>query len=254
MALIGVAEAAERLGVGVARIHQRIADGSLSAVRIGAQWVIDEASLDAVADSNAPGRPLSGRSAWALVALVDDNQRALGRLAHAERSRARRRLSELLAKSRPGVQHAEGHVKDVAALLRSLMRSRADRRLYRAASLDLPALRRDERVTLAGLSHDRSGIASGDIVEGYVSTDVLAAVVDDHLLSSVDKSPNVVLHVVGTEFLDAVDGLGRLLLAADLADHRGPREEARAVEVLREIAEQHRDLATPINKRAGTRT
>ncbi len=41
---MSVAQSAERLGVSVSRIHQRIADGSLVAERIGAQWVIDESS------------------------------------------------------------------------------------------------------------------------------------------------------------------------------------------------------------------
>ena len=42
MGAVSVAQAAERLGVSVPRIHQRIADGSLSAERIGFQWVVDE--------------------------------------------------------------------------------------------------------------------------------------------------------------------------------------------------------------------
>lgn len=49
MARVSVAEAARRLGVGVPRIHQRIADGSLRAERLGSQWVVDELSLLQVA-------------------------------------------------------------------------------------------------------------------------------------------------------------------------------------------------------------
>jgi excisionase family DNA binding protein len=45
MGAVSVAQAAERLGVSVPRIHQRIADGSLSAERIGSQWAVDERSL-----------------------------------------------------------------------------------------------------------------------------------------------------------------------------------------------------------------
>ena len=54
---ISVAEAARRLGVGVPRIHQRIADGSLRAERIGSQWVIDEALLPSVLEPSRAGRP-----------------------------------------------------------------------------------------------------------------------------------------------------------------------------------------------------
>jgi hypothetical protein len=36
--------------------------------------------------------------------------------------------------------------------------------------------------------------------------------------------------------------MASLLLAADLAEHRRPREEARAAELLREIAIQHPEI------------
>ena len=68
MRAVSVAQAAERLGVSVPRIHQRIADGSLVAERIGSQWVIDERSLGRVQERREAGRPLSARSAWAVIA------------------------------------------------------------------------------------------------------------------------------------------------------------------------------------------
>src|SRR4051812_10485576 len=95
MSNISVAEAAERLGVNVQRVHQRIADGSLRAARIGSQWVFDEESVIVVSGSRDPGRPLSARSAWALVALADG--RSLHALAPSERARASARLSRLLS-------------------------------------------------------------------------------------------------------------------------------------------------------------
>ena len=45
MGQVSVAEAADRMGVGVQRIHRRIAEGSLRAERVGHQWVIDEVDL-----------------------------------------------------------------------------------------------------------------------------------------------------------------------------------------------------------------
>ena len=68
MAVVSVAQAAERLGVSVPRIHQRIADGSLVAERVGSQWVVDEQSLLRVQERNRAGRPYSARSAWAIIA------------------------------------------------------------------------------------------------------------------------------------------------------------------------------------------
>ncbi|MGK2875717.1 MAG: hypothetical protein ACSLEW_08755 [Nocardioides sp.] len=49
-----------------------------------------------------------------------------------------------------------------------------------------------------------------------------------------DRDANVVLHVVSDGQYPYSDS--RLRLAADLAEHRGPREEARAAELLHELA------------------
>ncbi len=244
MAKVSVREAARRLGVGVARVHQRIADGSLPAERIGSQWAVDEASLAAVLESGAPGRPLSARSAWALVTLSQAPESALSGLAAAERARAQRRLRQLLRMSM-AAQPSEAQVHDQASLLRSWLRNRAVRRLYRASPLDLPDLRADERVLLSGLSHPQSAIASGDVVEGYVRASDLDALVQDYLLSpsAADRAAAVVLHVTPSEAPDELGSIPLLLLAADLAEHRRPREEARAAELLRELVGQHPELA-----------
>lgn len=238
MGRLSVAEAAKRLGVGVPRVHQRISDGSLRAERIGAQWVVDELSLLRVAESKSPGRPLSSRSAWALIALADGDDDALAGLAPAERARARERLNQLFAKV-AGPLNSEEQLRDVAVLLRSWFRNRAERRLYRATAGDLPALREDRRLALSGLSA-ASGIASGDVVEGYVASDVADRVVADYLLVSAEHESNVVLHVVSPEY--PVDAGALLLLAADLAEHRGPREELRAAEYLREASQRHQGV------------
>lgn len=253
MGQISVAEAASRLGVGVSRIHQRIAAGSLHAVRVGSQWVVDEASLSALSESRMPGRPLSQRSAWALVALSQGNQHALEALAPAERSRARDRLGQLLAQSLPEVVLSEEQVHAAALLMRSWLRNRAERRRYRASPRDLPELRNDDRVVLSGLSHPDSGLASGDLVEGYFAVDDIDAVVDDYLLSPVaaDRDANVVLHVVSAGRRGMIELIGPLLLAADLAEHRRPREEARAAELLREIGRHHPVLVAEAQESRG---
>lgn len=243
MGSVSVAEAARRLGVGVVRVHQRIADGTLPAERIGSQWVIDEASLPSVLDSSRAGRPLSERSAWALLAFSQDPH-LLDGLASWERARAGNRLRDLLVGSGPDDALPEDQVRATAKALRFLLRKRAERRLFRASPRDLPDLRQDDRVVLSGLSHPRSGIASGDLVEGYVAVEDLEDVVNQYLLSraSAQKDTNVVLHV-GSIVPDGGDAMASLLLAADLAEHRRPREEARAAELLREIARQHPEIA-----------
>ena len=252
MGQLSVAEAARRLGVGVPRVHQRIANGSLPATRVGSQWIIDEAALVSLAESGAPGRPLSQRSAWALVAVSQADQRILKALAPVERSRARDRLCRLLALATGAPSEAQIHA--VAALLRSWLRHRAGRRLYSASPRDLPDLREDDRTVLSGVSQARSGMASGNLVEGYVGADDLAAIIDDYLLSPITngRNTNVVLHIGSGIFPVAIGGIAPLMLAADLAEHRGPREESLAAEILREIGDQNPELVA--ERRTSSRT
>jgi excisionase family DNA binding protein len=244
MAGLSVREASLRLGVGVQRVHQRIADGSLRAERIGSQWVVDEASLAAVRESDRAGRPLSERSAWAMVTLSEGDQVAVGALAPSERARARERLGRLLAGAGPGAGRSEADVQASCALLRLWFRRRATRLLFRASQLDLPDLYQDSRLLRSGLSHPAAGIAAGQFVEAYLVADDVDAVITGYLLSSVqgDRDANVVLHArtAGTTTMDG--DIAPLLLAADLAEHRGPREEAVAVRLIREIAVEHPEL------------
>ena len=236
MARISVPEAAARLGVVAQRVRQRIQDGSLPAERVGGQWIIDEKDLARIADSNAPGRPLSERSAWALVAAADDNPVFLPSHSAPDRSRARARLRKLAAA--PQDDSPEG-----LRLLSAFMRNRAARRSYLVAQRDLNDLRNDPRIQLSGVSHPESGLASGDLVEGYLSVDDLDDVMQDYLLRDVDLDrANVFLHVVSSGIGEVLPLLGHvgnsLLMAADLSEHDGPRERHRAMEVLNDLAQQ----------------
>lgn len=234
MVKMSVAEAAERLGVGVPRIHQRIADGSLRAERIGSQWVVDELSLLHISENNSAGRPLSAGSAWALIALAEGDEDALVLLASAQRARAKSRLKELIALVAQPPQSEEG-VRRIAVVLRSWFRNRASRELRKAASADLPALRKDVRWVPFGLSAAASGLGAGDLAEGYLAQSDVASLSEDFLLMPAEQDANVVIHVLPEGRRAYPES--RLLLAADLAEHRGPREERRAVELLRECAE-----------------
>lgn len=237
MAGVSVAEAAEVLGVNVPRIHQRIADGSLRAERIGSRWVVDERSLLEVAERRVAGRPLSSRSAWAVIAASEGDEASLMQLAPAERSRSRQRLRRLL--SAAAVRPAnEGDAREIAVSLRAMLRNRAERRLFRVAPADLEDLRADEGWAVV-IGSGASGIASGD-VEGYLVESSLERLVKDFLLVPAVDEANVVVHVIpgGQEPYP----LSKLRLAADLAEHRGPREEARAAELLHELAHQREDV------------
>jgi hypothetical protein len=117
--------------------------------------------------------------------------------------------------------------------LRSLLRNRARRTLYRAADADLAALREDFRWESI-MSPAASGIASVDL-DGYVSPDNVKPLTEKFLLMPSDDA-NVVIHVL-PEGQKAYPG-SKLLLAADLAEQRGPREELRASELLHEVAQE----------------
>jgi len=237
---ISVAEAAERLGVNVQRVHQRIADGSLAAERIGRQWTLDDADV-ARLGRRPTGRPLSSRSVWAMASVAAGAGAV--HLTAVERSRARTRIRQLLAQAArlDDGRADEEAVAALAARLRSLLGGRAQRRLFRVSPRDLPDLRGDERVRLSGVSLAASGIASGDMVEGYVDEDLVESLVDDFLLVEAGhREADVVLHVVGpgTGADTEIGPADWLLLAADLAEHHRPRETARAVQVVQEAARQ----------------
>ena len=231
MGAFSVAQAAERLGVSVPRIHQRIADGSLVAERIGSQWVVDERSLLHVQERSKAGRPYSARSAWAVIAASEDDSDRVGGSGPAVSARVRMQLKRLLE---PAAEPAadEEVVRQLVVSLRSVFRNRAQRRLLRAAPADLADLRADERWAMI-VDLGSSGIASPD-VEGYLAESLVKGVLKDYLVVESDRDANVVLHVVSDGQYPYPDS--RLRLAADLAEHRGPREEARAAELLHELA------------------
>lgn len=234
MANVSVSEAAERLGVGVPRVHQRIADGSLRAERIGSQWVVDELSVFHAAENKKPGRPLSARSVWAIIALAEGDDRAVAALAPIERSRARARLAEVLDLG-ASAHVGEKEVRRVASALRLLFRNRSEVVARKAALADLPRLREDMRWESL-VSPAASGIASMD-VDGYLNADNVAGVSRDHLLVPAAADANVVIHVLPRGQKSYPES--KLLLAADLADQRGPREERRAAELLHQVAVEH---------------
>lgn len=231
MGSVSVAQAAQRLGVSVPRIHQRIADGSLVAERIGSQWVVDERSLLRVQERSKAGRPLSARSAWAVIAASEGDRGRLRASGPTASARARMQLKRLVE---PAVEPVadEAAVSDLAVSLRSVFRNRAQRRLLRAAPADLAEIRAGDRWAVI-VDLGASGIASSD-VEGYLRDSDVDRFLKDYLLVEADRDANVVLHVIPDAQYPYPES--RLRLAADLAEHRGPRDEARAAELLHELA------------------
>ena len=226
---VSAAEAAQILGVHPQRIHQRIREGSLSAEKIGNQWAVEMDDLRRIRSCNFPGRPLSAKSAWDLLAV--GAAKAVSELSPSARSRARARLRDLVDKV-----SEDDDLDSAAARLVHALRNRAERVLYVASPRDLPDVRDDMRVHLSGVSLPESNIAAGEVVEAYVSVDERNDLLDEYLLSpgSRDRA-NVIFHVVPAELsnpaLASLDDMARspLARAADLAEHDGVREKAEAV-------------------------
>ena len=206
------------MGVSVARARRLAAEGRVRARLVGGRWLVDAASLP-----SAPrrSRPMSPRMAWALVVLSDGGRPDW--VEPRESYRLRRALERLAADDEPEL------------LLRSWLASRAERRQLSAP--DSQALRSDARVLLSGLSDERAGLSGAGNVEGYVQAGDADAVIRDHLLIDAGPSADVVLHV--SPLLPEAP-VPLLLVAADLADHDGPRELARARELIGDWSEARR--------------
>ncbi len=215
---VGVPEASRLMGVSVARARRLAAEGRIDARLVGGRWLVDAASLP-----SAPrrSRPMSPRMAWALVVLSDGGKPDW--VEPRESYRLRRALDRLAADDEPEL------------LLRSWLASRGDRR--RLSAPDVQTLRSDARMVLSGLSDARAGLSAAGYVEGYVQADDADAVIRDHLLIDAGRSADVVLHV--SPLLPEVP-VPLLLVAADLADHDGPRELARARALIGDWSAAHR--------------
>ncbi len=225
-ASISVAEAAKLLGVHPQRIHQRIREGSLPAAKIGHQWAVQMSDLRRIEHPARPGRPLSAKSAWDLLAVAARDQDA-SRLSPSARSRARSRLRNLLADA------SSAELDDAAALILHALRNRAERALFAASPRDLRDVRDDPRVHLSGVSLPASNMSVGDVAEGYVSRDDVDDLVEHYLLSPAPHSrANVILHIAPSwAHHPALSDVSRspLALAADLAEHDGVREKIEAI-------------------------
>lgn len=211
---IELAEAARMMGVSAVRARQLAREGRLRARRVGGRWLVDAASVP-----SAPrrGRPMSPRIAWALVEISRGG--SADWIEPRESYRLRQALDRLVADGEPEM------------LLRSWLAVRAERDLMSASEID--ALRDDPRLVLSGLSDERFGLSAAADVEAYVRAEDAVAVRRDHLLVDAGSNANVVLHVSP---LLPDRPVPLLLLAADLAEHDGPRELARARELIADWA------------------
>lgn len=221
---LSVPELAKRLHVNESRARLLVQSGRIPAQRVGGRWVIEEADAAQYRSGAPAGRPLSERSAWQL-ALNAGSDAARGPsesdLSPVERHRLKQRLGRLRESPDP------------LPLVCSLLAKRAEKVELSCSPADLGELREDPRLRLSGVSHKASGLLSNSEVEAYVNRKDYAALIRNWFLVKprVGQRPNVILHVAN----DVPEQLPPLLIAADLAERRGVREQQAAREILRRI-------------------
>lgn len=128
MELLSVQQAAAILDVDDSRVRQLVGAGKLRGQRISNRWLLDGDSVrDRKNHAVNPGRPVSPRNAWGLLAMLADRP-AVG-LSDPERSRLRARLRSMaVQQSLP------------ARRLQELLSARAEARRYRVHSGVLAAV------------------------------------------------------------------------------------------------------------------
>ena len=203
---MSVRDAAVRMGVSPQRVRSLADAGRIPARKIGRDWAIDIDRLGPWGPNRRePGRPLSARSSWAVLRLLD-GQRPED-LSRSELSRARNRL-RFLPKVAPGDLSARAEVHPF-----TVHRGVQDR------------LASDPRLVLGGVSaasyYRADLVALGDI-EAYARSEDLSELVRDYALAppSFGVRANVVLRVPnsGWPFDEGQRIAGRPVVAVDLID------------------------------------
>lgn len=226
---LSIPELAKRLDVNESRARHLVQSGRIRGARVGGRWLVDEAEAAKYQPGGPAGRPLSERSAWQFALLVsecldDDAQEDPFlecdlRLSPVEKYRAKQRVSRWVDSSFS------------LPLLRSFLANRADRWELSASPSDIPELKKDSRLRPSGVSHPEAGLLANSELEAYVERDDVDALVKDWFLVKAEpgQRSNVVLHVA--EMLP--DELPLLVVAADLAERPGAREQQAAQALVR---------------------
>ena len=122
---------------------------------------------------------------------------------------------------------------DPLPLVCSMLAKRAERVELISSPGDLGDLREDPRLRLSGVSHRSSALLSTSEVEAYVKRKDYDALIRSWFLVKPrpGQRPNVILRIAN----EVPEQLPPLLIAADLAERPGVREQQAAREILRKI-------------------
>jgi hypothetical protein len=211
MTMLGVAEAAERLGVSTRQVQHLVARGDLRSL---ARGVVDETSVERLlaVRRGSHTRAWAESTTWAAVALLSGCE--AGWLGESQRSRLKARLRSLRAEE--VVERARGR----AAVSRYVAHRSAGARL------------RTELVDTS-VAAERLGLAATNAIDGYLDTTALKAVVSRHGLMR-DDTGSVTLRATSMDLGVVRDlvGAGEVLTALDLAESLDIRERRAGIDAL----------------------
>lgn len=223
MAMLTVAQAADRLGVSRHEVHRLVARGDLTAERVGSVFLLHEKELrrrSAVAKGR--GRLWSPATAWAAVQLLDGRPTHL--IDQPRTSRLTARLRSLSAEEvhRLAGRRATTHRFHAPPRARALLEA-----ALRPAGVSVVA--QPEAARRFGLA----GVEQDGRIEGYLVGDLTRLVRRCRLRS--DAGGEVTVRHLPSD-LGLVDVWGSVpLTALDLMDSADPRERARGRDVLDEL-------------------
>jgi excisionase family DNA binding protein len=230
--VLTVRETAEKLGVSAQRVRQLISDGKLPARRSTAGWLIRSEAVADRAGLTSRGRPISPRTAWAVIDLLADKSSTLpppagqtvGDFAeHQVRDRKLRHQALKLLNAMPDPE-------DDINPWRTLLSSRGPvRRMWVHPGI-LEKLEADSRISVGGAGAILAigeGLTHVSKVDLYAKElDVEQVIADYHMRP--DEKGQVIIHVVPASVPPALAPqhghmVSTAAAAADLLDEKDSR-------------------------------
>lgn len=229
---IAVPEAASILGLSPGRVRALVAQGQLSASKLGGRWLVERAAVEARKRQEvSDGRPFAPHNAWVLLLLASDE--SVEGVDPSVRSRLRRALRlESLEKLGP-----------------RLFR-RAEIRFLDAHPGEIAHLLEDPELVRSGVSAAAEhglDLVSGQEADGYLRADALEKFASSHALSPAGSAGNVRLRLVPGESWRFLAGRPVAPLAAvalDLSEDPDSRSARAGHKALRDLDRERRGRQT----------
>lgn len=222
--LMGITEASRELDLHPSRVRALIAQGALSADKVGGRWLVNRDSV--VARRRAPvrsGRPIAARNAWMLL-LDASGETIPGDTDPVARWRMRQMLRT-----------------DGLVVARWLLERRGRAHVLWGLPGELHALLAGDALVLTGSSAAGAlglELAAPDTIDAYVPATRLAALVREHGLEEASApQANVVLRAVPDDawMLDDRRVAPRAAVALDLASYLDSRSARVGMELLERL-------------------